>query len=188
MSNPERYEPFPSYDANSATSLRHHCYIPLRDSLHQAHPRLQPPGQVPSGDPRSGHYRGPIQWRSLCKCRPQPSKGETTMCSKTVAAFVTSIASGLFVCLGVLAGCSGSTRGNFGGGNPPPPNPTVTSVSVSCSPASISTGATSTCSAAVQGTGSYSSAVSWTATNGTISATGVTLPPENIPHSELLQS
>ena len=53
---------------------------------------------------------------------------------------------------------------------------TITSVSVACSPASILTTQTSTCSAVVQGTGAYSSAVTWTATDGTITSSGVFTP------------
>ncbi len=53
---------------------------------------------------------------------------------------------------------------------------TITSVSVACSPASILTTQTSACAATVQGTGSYSSAVTWTATDGTITSAGVFTP------------
>ena len=53
---------------------------------------------------------------------------------------------------------------------------TITSVSVTCAPASILAGKTSTCKATVQGTGSYSSVVSWEAapsSAGTVSPEGV---------------
>jgi len=63
-----------------------------------------------------------------------------------------------------------------GGSSTPPVSPTITSVSVSCLPTSISTAQTSTCTANVQGTGSYSSAVTWAATGGTINAGGVFTP------------
>lgn len=53
---------------------------------------------------------------------------------------------------------------------------TITSISVTCVPASILTNQTSTCSATVQGTGSYSTAVNWQATDGTISSAGVFTP------------
>lgn len=49
----------------------------------------------------------------------------------------------------------------------------VSSVSVSCSPSTISNAQTSTCTANVSGTGSYSSAVTWSATGGSITAGGV---------------
>jgi hypothetical protein len=52
-------------------------------------------------------------------------------------------------------------------------SPTVTSVSVSCTPTSILTGQTSQCSATVSGTGNYSSGVTWSATDGTVTAGGV---------------
>ena len=54
--------------------------------------------------------------------------------------------------------------------------PTITSVSVVCSPASILTTQTSNCSATVQGTGAFSSAVTWAATDGTITSSGVFTP------------
>jgi uncharacterized repeat protein (TIGR03803 family) len=69
-------------------------------------------------------------------------------------------------------GCGGS---NGGGGNPPS-NPTITSVSASCAPSSIQTSQTSQCSATVSGTGSYSSAVTWSATGGTITSAGIFTP------------
>ena len=53
---------------------------------------------------------------------------------------------------------------------------TITSITVDCSPASILTTQTSTCSATVQGTGSYSSAVTWGATDGTMTSSGVFTP------------
>jgi hypothetical protein len=52
----------------------------------------------------------------------------------------------------------------------------VTSVAVVCDPASILTTGISGCSATVNGTGSYNPAVRWTATNGTITSTGVFTP------------
>lgn len=81
---------------------------------------------------------------------------------------------GLFpLLLGVLcaAGCAGGGSNGGGGGSS-----TITSVTTSCSPASITTNQTSTCSATVAGTGSYSSSVSWTATGGSISGGGVFTP------------
>ena len=53
---------------------------------------------------------------------------------------------------------------------------TITSVSVICTPLAILTTQTSTCTATAQGTGSYSSAVTWTATDGTITSSGVFTP------------
>ncbi len=52
----------------------------------------------------------------------------------------------------------------------------ITSVTVGCAPLSILTTQTSTCSATVQGTGAYSSAVTWAATDGTINSSGVFTP------------
>ena len=56
------------------------------------------------------------------------------------------------------------------------PGSTITSVSVNCSPASIQSPQTSTCTANVSGTGSYNSTVAWSATGGTITAGGVFMP------------
>jgi len=71
-----------------------------------------------------------------------------------------------------IAGCGG------GGGNQNTPqvSPTITSVSIACTPASILTGQTSQCSATVSGTGAYSTAVTWSATDGTINSAGVFTP------------
>ncbi len=55
---------------------------------------------------------------------------------------------------------------------PVAPTVTVTSVTATCSPATLAAGATSQCSATVQGTGAYSSAVGWSASSGSIDATG----------------
>jgi len=58
------------------------------------------------------------------------------------------------------------------------PTPPVTSVSASCLPDAIQSGQTSQCSAVVQGIGNFSSAVSWTASAGSITAGGLyTAPP-----------
>ncbi len=54
--------------------------------------------------------------------------------------------------------------------------PTVTKVTVTAMPSSIATSQTATCTATVTGTGAYSSAVTWTATGGTITAAGVFTP------------
>ena len=53
----------------------------------------------------------------------------------------------------------------------------ITSVSVSCTPSTVPTGGASRCSASVQGTGSYSSAVQWSATGGAISSAGLFTAP-----------
>jgi hypothetical protein len=75
------------------------------------------------------------------------------------------------------AGASSSTDG----GTTQPPDAgsgsTVTSVAVSCGPSSVQTGQTSTCTATVSGTGSFSSAVTWATSCGTISSSGVLTAP-----------
>ena len=60
---------------------------------------------------------------------------------------------------------------------PTPPSSTVSSVSVVCSPASVAANAKSQCTATVQGTGSYSSAVNWSASAGAITASGLFTAP-----------
>jgi hypothetical protein len=60
---------------------------------------------------------------------------------------------------------------------PSPVPPSISSVSVVCVPSAVTPGATSQCNAAVQGTGTYSSAVTWSATEGTISASGLITAP-----------
>jgi len=68
--------------------------------------------------------------------------------------------------------------GSGAGGNQPSPNSSsISSVSVVCTPSAVVTNATSQCNAAVQGTGTYSSAVTWSASGGTISASGLITAP-----------
>ena len=52
------------------------------------------------------------------------------------------------------------------------PASSITSVAVSCAAGTLTVGGTTTCTAAVQGTGSFSSAVTWSASAGTITASG----------------
>lgn len=77
-----------------------------------------------------------------------------------------------------------SVAGCGGGGGTTPVSPTITSVSASCNPTSLQahqTLQTSQCSATVIGTGSYSSAVSWSANYGTITSAGVYTAPATVP-------
>ena len=53
----------------------------------------------------------------------------------------------------------------------------ITSVSVTCTPSSVNTGGTSQCTAAVQGSGNYSAAVTWSAASGAVSSTGTFTAP-----------
>ena len=55
--------------------------------------------------------------------------------------------------------------------------PSISSVRVTCNPSTVGTNATSQCNATVQGTGSYSSAVKWSASGGTINASGLFTAP-----------
>lgn len=75
--------------------------------------------------------------------------------------------------LASIVGCgSGNSASQI-----PPASPTVSSVSPVCDPSTVVTGATSQCNATVQGTGSYSSAVTWSASSGTINSKGVFTAP-----------
>jgi len=68
--------------------------------------------------------------------------------------------------------------GSGADGNQPSPNSSsISSVSVVCTPSAVVTNATSQCNAAVQGTGTYSSAVTWSASGGIISASGLVNAP-----------
>jgi hypothetical protein len=80
------------------------------------------------------------------------------------------------VIFALLAGCGGAGGGGSTGWQA---NPGVTSVGVACSPASITTAQTSACTVAVDGTGSFSSAVSWAVSPagiGSIDSSGVFTP------------
>jgi len=55
--------------------------------------------------------------------------------------------------------------------------PAITSVGVICNPSTIGVNATSQCTATVQGTGAYSSAVTWSASGGTINPSGLYSAP-----------
>lgn len=61
-------------------------------------------------------------------------------------------------CLSFLAACGGSSSSST--------TSTITTVGASCNPTSIMSGQTSTCTATVSGTGSFSSTVTWTASGG----------------------
>jgi phosphatidylinositol-3-phosphatase len=57
------------------------------------------------------------------------------------------------------------------------PPSTITAVQVTCNPATVNVSATSQCSATIKGTGSYSSAVTWSASVGAINASGLFTAP-----------
>jgi len=73
----------------------------------------------------------------------------------------------------ILTACGGAS----GKSQTAPPPSSVSSVSVVCMPAAVATRATSQCNAAVQGTGSFSSAVTWSANAGTINTSGLFTAP-----------
>src|SRR5581483_5620500 len=73
-----------------------------------------------------------------------------------------------------ITACGGTSSN---GSSSSPGSPRVSSVSVSCTPATVAPNGTSQCTATVQGTGSYSAAVTWAASTGTISSTGLFSAP-----------
>ncbi len=79
----------------------------------------------------------------------------------------------IFIALLAATGCGGGSSGS----QPSSPSSAISSVSVTCTLSSVAFSATSQCKATVQGTGSFSSAVTWTASAGTINATGLFTAP-----------
>lgn len=73
---------------------------------------------------------------------------------------------------GLIAACGG------GGGGGNAPASTISAVTVTCTPASIEPDQTSQCTATVTGTGSYSTAVTWSSTVGTMNASGLFSAPD----------
>ena len=73
--------------------------------------------------------------------------------------------------LALMTACGGGSSGS--GGN----TTTITSVTAACSPSTVTSGQTSQCSAMVMGTGSFSSAVTWSANAGQISSSGLLTAP-----------
>jgi len=69
-----------------------------------------------------------------------------------------------------IAACGGSSGGGINAGGSDPS--TINSVLSTCSPSTIQSRQTSQCSATVMGTGSFSSAVTWSASAGGISSGG----------------
>jgi hypothetical protein len=95
----------------------------------------------------------------MCKSDRVPLCIQYYSCLTTPVLFAASI---------LFNGCGGGT-----------PAPTITSVAVSCASSSVLTGQTTSCSAALTGTGSYSSTVSWAvspASMGTVNGSGVFTP------------
>jgi len=77
-----------------------------------------------------------------------------------------------------LLACGGGSKTPATTPTPTPPaSPTITSVSVSCSPTTVDVSTTAQCDAAVTGTGSFSSSVTWSASTGAIDTTGLFTAP-----------
>ena len=80
-------------------------------------------------------------------------------------------------CLLMAVACGGSGSSSS--------TSTITTVGASCNPTAITAGQTSTCTATVSGTGSYSSAVSWTASGfGTITPAGGVFTASSVPFTQ----
>lgn len=95
--------------------------------------------------------------------------------SPTVRLPVTVVAT--FCLLLALTACGGGRSAPDSMSSQPPADPAITSVTVSCSPATVVSGGTVQCGATVTGTGSYSSAVQWSASGGSITQSGVLTAP-----------
>src|ERR1700722_17243443 len=89
----------------------------------------------------------------------------------------------------LLTGCGGGSPMSSSGTTTVPPSSTITSVAVSCQLNSVPVSQTNQCSDKVQGTGSFSSAVTWSvngvqsgnSTLGTVSPTGLYTAPTTVP-------
>lgn len=79
----------------------------------------------------------------------------------------------------LLLSSPGCSNGSSTGNGSEVPTSSVSSVTVSCSPSSIVGGQTSKCSASVNGSGDFSSAVTWSVDNGTIDQNGNYTAPAN---------
>jgi exo-beta-1,3-glucanase (GH17 family) len=75
-------------------------------------------------------------------------------------------------CVAGLVGCGTSQQAGGGGSQ----GSSITAVSVACAPTGIQANQTSQCTATVSGTGGYSSAVTWSASLGTVTQSGVFTP------------
>ena len=87
-----------------------------------------------------------------------------------------AVSSLLFIAILSLAGCSGTIANLVQA-------PAISSVTVSCVSTSVQTSQTSQCSATVNGTGSFSQGVTWAATSGTITSSGLYTAPASMPAS-----
>lgn len=78
-----------------------------------------------------------------------------------------------FLVFMMLAACGGGANSASSGGS----SSSIASVTPACAPAAVATNATAQCTVAVKGSGSYSSAVAWSASSGTVSSSGVFTAP-----------
>lgn len=82
----------------------------------------------------------------------------------------------LYIAILSLAGCSGTIENLVQA-------PAISSVAVSCVSTSVQAGQSSQCSAKVNGTGSFSQGVTWSAASGTITSSGLYIAPASMPAS-----
>lgn len=76
--------------------------------------------------------------------------------------------------LSALTSCSSQN----GSAPPPTASPTISSVAPTCAPSAVASGATSQCSANVQGTGNFNTAVTWSVSGGgSVTSTGLYTAP-----------
>ena len=79
----------------------------------------------------------------------------------------------LFLVSVVLTACGGGSSSSLSSS----PSSSIASVTPACAPAAVATNATAQCTVAVKGSGSYSSAVIWSASSGTVNSSGVFTAP-----------
>ena len=103
--------------------------------------------------------------------------GSRRHCVGRPLSHVLSHALGLTLLLLALTACGGGTSSSDETPSLPSSSPTITSVSPACTPATIAVNAIAQCTATVKGTGTYSSAVTWSASGGTISTSGTFTAP-----------
>lgn len=120
----------------------------------------------------TGSYSSAVTWSASAGSISQTGVLTTPTTAATVTVTATSAQEP------TLAGSASVVVASTGTTTAPPSTPsTVTSLAVTCTPTSVNTGGTSQCAAAVQGSGNYSSAVTWSATGGTISSAGLLTAP-----------
>jgi hypothetical protein len=152
--------PNPPTPASKVTSVVPRCISPLASGA------SEPCTVVVMG---TGSFDTAVNWSA--SSGSISSSGVLTAPTVTVAASITVTATSMQDSVSGVATVSVTA--------PAPPPPTIISVTVAC-PSPIQTGQTSACTANVQGQGSFNSAVTWSASDGTVSTSGVLTAPQKV--------